>query len=240
MDLSELESRIRKLIEELVASHWETTGSVCYLSTMGPRLNAEIPGWRNALPMGLREFLRRNHVVQLVEFPGVAEKIGAVPLSVSLADDVRELFPQPIETGVSRNYRIVYVQEFWDAFIRPIEGVSRYVVLDEHGRVTVSDEPPDNENDFAYEITRDDLTADLPDQPIASRVDATRAAIDAWLARQSLEARAFARPRGQRRPVVGTRLARLIDALDGLQEEDLARVSIPMDVLIKLNSRDGD
>jgi len=191
--------------------------------------------------MGLRDFLRRNPVVHVIEFPGIKEKTGAVPLSVPLPDDVRTLFAQPSETAVSRGQRIAYSKEFWDGFIRPIEGLSRYVVLDEGGQVRVRDEPPENEDEIAYEITREDLSASLPDQPIASKVAATHSAIDCWLEKHSLEARAFARPRGQRRQaVVGSRLARLIGVFDGLRDEDLARVRIPLDVLIKLNSRDGD
>lgn len=241
MESTEIESRIKRLIEELVSSHWESARSVCYLSEIGPRLNTEIPGWRDALPMGLREYLRGNPVVHLVEYPGIREKVGAVPLSVSLPDDVRGLFPRPGEIALSRNHRIAFMQEFWDGFIRPIEGHARYVILDDGGQVTVRDEPPDNESDAAYEITRDDLSRSLPDQPIASRVDETHAAIDRWLRKQSLEARLFARPRGQRRQLVaGSRLARLIGALDGLPDEDLARMTIPVDILIKLNSRDGD
>lgn len=241
MERTEIETRIKGLVEELVSSHWESTRSVCYLSAIGPRLNTEIPGWRDALPMGLRDYLRRNPVVHLVEYPGIGEKVGAVPLSVSLPDDVRGLFPQPGETALSRNHRVAFMQEFWDGFIRPIEGHARYVTLDDRGQVTVRDEPPDNESDAAYEITGDDLSDSLPDQPIESKVDATHSAIERWLRKQSLEARLFARPRVQRRQlVVGSRLARLIGALDGLPDEDLARMTIPVDILIKLNLKDGD
>lgn len=191
--------------------------------------------------MGLREFLRRNPIVHVVEFPGIGEKIGAVPLSVALPDDVRALFAHPSGTETPRGQRIAYAQHFWDGFIRPFEGHSRYVILDESGQVTVRDGPPENENERGYEITPEDLTASLPDQPIAGKVEATHSAIDRWLEKNSLEAWAFARPGGQRRKVVvGSRLARLIAAFDGLRDEDLARVKIPMDVLIKMNSRDGD
>lgn len=241
VESTEIESKIKELIEKFVSSHWERNQSVCYLSTIGLYLNAEIPGCRVAFPMGLREFLRQNPVVQVVEFPGVEQKIGAVPLSVTLPDDVRELFSRRSQPSVLKRQRPAYVQEFWDAFFRPIEGHSRYVVLEEAGRVTVSDELPDEESGVAYEITRQDLTDSLPNEPIASKVEATHSAIDSWLEKQSLEPRVFARSRRQRRDiVVGSRLASLIGAFHGLPDEDLARMSIPLDILIKLNSKDDD
>ena len=242
MESKEIESKIKELIEQLVSSHWESTQAVCYLSTIGLYLHAEIPRDRVAFPMGLREFLRQNPVVQVVEFPGVEQKIGAVPLSVTLPNDVRELFSRPSQPPVLQRQRPAYVQEFWDAFFRPIEGDSRYVLLDEVGRVTVRDELPDEQSGVsAYEITRQDLTDSLPNEPIASKVEATHSAIDSWLEKQSLAPRMFARPRRQRRDiVVGSRLASLIGAFGGLPDEDLSRMSIPLDILIKLNSKDDD
>ena len=242
MESKEIESKIKELIEKRVSSHWESTQSVCYLSMIGLYVNAEIPRDRVAFPMGLREFLRQNPVVQVVEFPGVEQKIGAVPLSVTLPSDVRELFSRPNHPPVLKRQRPAYVQEFWDAFLRPMKGDSRYVLLDDAGRVSVCDKLPEKEGGArVYEITRQDLTDSLPTEPIAIKVEATHSAIDSWLEGQSLEPGLFARPRRDRRGiVVGNRLASLIGAFDGLPDEDLSRMSIPLDILIKLNSKDDD
>ena len=239
MESKEIEPKIKELIEKFVGSHWENAQSVCYLSTIGSYLNTNLPDYRGACPMGLREFLRQNPVVQVLEFPGVEQKVGAVPLSVSLPDDVRELFSRQSQPPMSKSQRVAYVQEFWDAFFRPIEGSSRYVVLEDSGRVTVRDDPPDEDCRAAYEITPGDLSASLPNEPITRKVDATHSAIDSWLEKQSLEPRVFARPRPQMREIViGSRLASLMRAFDGLPEADLSRVNIPVDILIKLNSKD--
>ena len=114
-----------------------------------------------------------------------------MPLSVSLPDDIRELFARQGEEVVSKSWRTAYVQEFWDAFINPIAEDSRYVILDEGGQLTVRDDLPDNQSGDVYEITRQDLSASPPNQPIANKVEATHAAIDSWLEKQSLEARVF-------------------------------------------------
>ena len=237
-EIAETESKIKGLIEKFVSDHWASAQSVCYLSAIGVHLKAEVPDCRTVLSTGLRDFLRQNPVVQVVKFPGIEQKVGAVPLAVSLPDDIRELFAGG-KQAPSSNSRNVYLQEFWDAFIRPIEGRHRYVHFDEAGCVRISDESPDREDSHAYEITPEDLSASLPNEPIAGKVNATHAAIDGWLEKHSLEPRQFVRPKGQRQDIaVGSRLAGLIRALDGLPHEDLSRITIPLDILVKLNSRE--
>ena len=241
VESTEIESKVKELTEEFVSDHWQRAHAVCYLSSLGVQLNRAIPRFRDSIPMGLREFLRQNPVVQVVEFPGIEQKVGAVPLSVSLPDDTRELFSQEGQEALSKSQRTAYVQEFWDAFVDPIMGDSRYVIVDEGGHVSVRDDSAENLSGTVYEITREDLSSSPPNQPIAIKVEATHAAIDSWLQKQSLEARVFARPRAQRwHPKAGSRLARLLGALDGLPDEDLSRIRIPADILIKLSSKDGD
>lgn len=238
VEIATTESEIAELIETFVSKHWASAHSACYLSTIGAYLNATVPDCRSVLSTGLMDFLRQNPVIQVVQYPGIAQKVGAVPLSVTLPDDVRELFSHPKLAPYS-NVRNVYLQEFWDAFFRPIEGHQRYVLLGDDGRVRISDESLDSEFGDAYEITREDLSVSLPNEPIADKVNATHAAIDRWLEKNSLDAWRFVRPGGKRQDaVVGSRLARLIEALEGLPPEDLSRIRLPLDVLVKLNSRE--
>ena len=237
-ETAETESKIKELIEKFVSDHWTNAQSACYLSAIGTYLKAEVPDCRAVLSKGLRDFLRQNPVVQVVQFPGIEQKVGAVPLSVSLPDDIRDLFSKTKQAPPS-NSRNVYLQEFWDAFFRPIEGHQRYVLLDDTGRVRISDEPPNREDCNAYEIAPEDLSASLPNEPIVDKVNATHAAIDSWLEKHSLDPRQFVRPGTQKQDIaVGSRLAGLIRALDGLPHEDLSRITIPLDVLIKLNSKE--
>ena len=236
VERDEIESTIEKTIEEFVGEHWASTQSVCYLSSIGIYLNVTVPGSRAVLSKGLREFLRQNPVVQVVQFPGVEQKIGAVPLSVSLPDDIKELFSPQKQASFPQS-RNVYAQNFWDAFIRPIEGVPRYVVLDESEGVTIREASVAGESGEAYEITPQDLTTRLPDGSIADKVNATHAAISNWLEKHSLEPGPFLRPRRQKQDItVDGRLARFISVFDELSREDLSRISIPLDILVKLNS----
>ena len=237
VEKDEIESKIEKTIEEFVGEHWAATQSVCYLSSIGIYLNLTVPGSRAVLSNGLREFLRQNQVVQVVKFPGVEQKIGAVPLSVSLPDDIKELFSSRKQTSFLQS-RNVYAQDFWDAFIRPTQGIPRYVVVDESDGVTIREALTAGENGEAYEIAPQDLTTRLPDGSIADKVSATHAAISNWLKKHSLEPGPFLRQGRQKQDVTDdSRLGRLISAFDGLPREDLSRISIPLDILIELNSK---
>ena len=237
VEKDEIESKIEKTIEEFVGEHWATTQTVCYLSSIGIYLNVTVPGSRAALSKGLREFLRQNPVVQVVQFPGVEQKIGAVPLSVSLPNDIKELFSSQKQTSFPQS-RNVYAQDFWDAFIRRIEELPRYVVVDESEGVSIREALAAGESGEAYEITPQDLTTRLPDGSIADKVSATHAAISNWLEKHSLEPGPFLRQRRQKQDVTDdSRLGRLIRAFDGLPREELSRISIPLDILIKLNSK---
>ena len=233
------------LIKEYVEKHWGNTQTVCYLSSIGIYLNRIAPENRAVLPKGLVEFLRQNPVVRVVQFPGVAQKIGAVPSSVALPEDVKELFSRSKPTPDIENGN-VYLQNFWDAFIRPIEGHSRHIFIDEANRIVVDDGPLDHETSEIdhktgkpYQILQQDLTISIPDGPIADKVRATHSAIDAWLKKHSLDSAVFLRPRFRKQEfAISNRLAKVISAFDGLTSDDLARIQIPLDILFKLTSKE--
>ncbi len=237
MEIDQIEFRIREEVEKFVADHWAANQTVCYLSSIGVHLNHMVPNSRVVLGNGLKEFLRQNVVVQVVEFPGIEQKVGAVPLSVSLPDDITQLFSRHGETSSARN-RNLYLEDFWDAFIRPIEGLSRFVLVDETGGVKICDASPDAEDRNAYEIAHQDLTTTLASESIAEKVNATHRAIDQWLNKHSLERRVFLQPARQKQCVTrGSRLSLFIRAFDGLPHEDLSRIKVPLDILVKLNSK---
>ena len=237
MEMDEIESKVEKVIEEFVRDHWASTQSVCYLSSIGVYLNVTVRDGRTTLSKGLREFLREHPVVQVVQFPGVEQKIGAVPLSVSLPEDIRELFSSQKQASFPQS-RNIYSPIFWNAFIRPIEGIPRYVVVDESEGFTIHEDPVAGEGGDVYEITQQDLTTRLPDSSITDKVNATHTAISNWLEKNSLEPGLFLRSRHQKQDVtVVGRLVRFISAFDGLPREDLSRINIPLDILVKLNSK---
>lgn len=236
-DAQDIASKTKQLIQDYVEEHWASTQSACYFSSIGTHLSHTAPESRAALPNGLGEFLRQNPVVRVVQFPGIAQKIAAVPLSVALPEDVRDLFLQNKSTAAVVN-RAVYVQEFWDAFIRPIEGPIRNIMVDDAGRVTVRDGTIQHEAGTVYEITSQDLTPNFPNSSIAEKVNATHSAIDTWLQKHSLDPTLFLRARVRRRDFpFDNRLAQFLNAIEGLSPDDLARIELPLDILVKLATK---
>ena len=236
-DIEAIATKTKQLIQEYVDEHWNNTQTVCYHSSIGTYLNRIAPESRAALPRGLGEFLRQNPVVRVVQFPGVAQKIGAVPLSVALPENIAELFSRNIPTPNMEN-RNVYLQDFWEAFIRPIEGDSRFILVDEADHIAVHDGTLDQENGEAYEIQPQDLTTSIPNGSIADKVKATHSAIDAWLKKHSLDSAVFLRPRTRKQDfATSNRLTKFLSAFDGLSSDDLARIEVPLDILFKLASK---
>ena len=237
VEREDTESKIKQLVEEFVQENWSNTQTVCYLSSIGIYLNRTAPDSRQFLSRGLREFLRQNHVVQVVQYPGVEQKIGAVPLSVPLPDDVTELFSSNKSTLGLRS-RNVYLRDFWEAFVRPIEGAPRHILIDEANGIAVLDGSVNDDTSRAYEVLKEDVTPSLPDGSIAEKVSATHLAIETWLNKHSLKPELFVRPKVRRAAVTtGSRLEKLLSAFDGLPSDDLARVNVPLDILVKLISK---
>lgn len=233
-DAEDIASKTKQLIQDYVEEHWASTQSACYFSSIGEHLSHTAPESRAALPNGLGEFLRQNPVVCVVQFPGIAQKIAAIPLSVALPEDIRDLFSQSKSTPAIAN-RAVYMQEFWDAFIHPIEGSIRNIVVDDAGRITVHDGTVQHEAGTIYKIESQDLTPNIPNSSIAEKVNATHSAIDTWLQKHSLDPATFLRARIRRRDFpFDNRLVQFLNAIEDLSPDDLARIELPLDILVKL------
>lgn len=236
-DDEDIVSKTKQLIRDYVEEHWADNQSACYFSSIGVHLSRMSPDSRTVLSGGLSEFLRQNPIVRVVQFPGVAQKIAAVPLSVDVPEDVRDLFLRSKST-IALASRNVYIQEFWDAFVRPIKGSIRNIVVDDTNRITVHDGPIEHETGAVYVIEPQDLTPNIPNGSIADKVNATHSIIDTWLQKHSLDPTTFLRARIRRRDFpVDNRLVQFMNAIEGLSPDDLARIQLPLDVLVKLASK---
>ncbi|MDA5092484.1 hypothetical protein O2N63_00070 [Aliiroseovarius sp. KMU-50] len=225
-----------KFIEEIVQQHWDEHGSACYLSNLGFRLKNELPESAAVLHDGLHEYLRRNPIVKVVQHPNIHQKIGAVPLSITVPDHVENLFA-PKGKLAEPNRNVSYRQEFWDAFIKPIDGIVRIVCIGDHGEVEISDEQVAKMEGNCYKIFPDDLTKEMRGSPISERVAATHQAIELWLEKHLLGQEAFSVLKRPSSPRGTGHLQNLLNVFDGLSDEELSRISIPLDILVKLNSK---
>jgi len=234
-DPNNAEAKTLRFIEDFVQQHWDELGSVCYLSNLGFRLKNDLPESQKVVADGLHEFLRRNPIVRVVQHPEISQKIGAVPLSVAVPDQIEDLFSKKVSSSSDKKWGS-YEQVFWDAFIKPIDGEVRFVCLDDTG-IEVSDGQASDKKEDCYEITSQDQTKDLAGATISERVAATHEAISAWLEKNSLQQEAFSAPKKNLRRRGGDRLDDFFNVFGGLSEEELSRIAIPLDILFKLSAK---
>ena len=227
-------ARTKRVIQEFVNDHWTQNQSAAYFSSIGIHLRHTVPESRAVLTTGLGDFLRQNPVVQVVQFPGVPQKIGAVPLSTDLPEDIRELFSYSKSPSPASN-RNFYAPAFWDAFIRPIDGAVRSIVVDDANGITVHEGPVQQAFGKCYTIESQDLARNFPSSSLAEKVSSTHLAINDWLQRHSLDPSTFRQAKFQTRHFASdNNLMQFLSAAEVLSPSELARIKIPLDILMKL------
>lgn len=231
-----MQEQIQKFIIDLVQERWEKTQKALLLSDLGFALKKTFGDARDVVPRGIKEYLREWPIVQKIEYPGISEKIGLIPNEVSIPDDVTSLFftktgREPVEK------RPIYKNEFWRAFITPIED-RRYIIIDADETFIVSSEKIANDLNQAYEIKKSDLPSFPEGTSIPLKAEETYKSIAAWIARNNLGAEIFlkhSRPSIKRS--AENRLLSLSEVFGDLSIEDQARINIPLDILLKLLSK---
>lgn len=235
-DLEQTETDTENVIAQYVEEHWSKTQTVCYLSSIGSHLKQKLPQSKTVLAKGLGEFLRRSPIVRIVQYPGVEQKIGAVPLSVTLPEDVIQLFATDKHTTNPKNQR-TYIQEFWNAFSHPLNETSRYILIDEDNRISVHDGSIEGDVGKRYEVQPTDLPT-APHNGTMPQASTIHSAIEAWLEKFSLDSEIFLRHKFRnQKNTISPRLAKFLSAFNDLSLDDLERIEIPLDILFKLNSK---
>lgn len=223
---------VQEFISSLVLSYWEERKSPLLLSAIGLRARRQFPDFRLPKGDGIRDFCRGISTVQIVTHPTIPQKIGLIPATIQVPADVSILFGHSVDQQVS----VVYQDNFWKAFIeKPVS--KRFVCLTNEGGFNIieSDTMPGVLE--CFEITADDITSATPGTPIADKARITAGQIDDWIKRNGLERSIFEKRRVKEsiRRHVDTALDRFIEAVRILQIEDQKRISIPVDLIVKLN-----
>lgn len=111
-------------------------------------------------------------------------------------------------------------------------------MVDDANRITVHDGSMQHDTGAVYQIEPQDLTPSMPTSSIADKASATHSVIDTWLEKHSLDPAKFLRARTWGRDFpVDNRLVQLLNVIEGLSPDDLARISLPLDVLVKLAAK---
>jgi hypothetical protein len=227
---------LKRFIAEMVDQHWQENKTTMLLTSLGIQVRKFFPDSHNIMTDGLRIFISSNNIAQLVIHPENPAKVGAIPIGVHIPDDVSELFiPQR-----PRRKSVILLPEFWNAFHLPLKG-RRFVLLSPNFENGFSIEDlsigePDHER--YYEIRQDDLALN-EGQSMNELVQQKWQKITSWISRNNLNIHDFSISKfsqgTQRRQEFHPKSAD-IGIFSFLEQQDQARILIPMDILIKIMS----
>lgn len=234
-----VEERTKKFVVNAVQDFWDQHQKVCMLSKLGYDLKNSIPDSKKVIGEGLRDYLRQNSLVNVVQFPNVDQKIGAVPLSIDVPDDPTELFKTKYDAEVAPK-KPIFEQQFWNGFIRRIDNDKvRVVTPNDIGTVHIEDivavgfttEPG------SYIIEEKDLSPVDLAKSDTEKAATTHEKITSWLVLNRLSHEPFLKKTNYANSKDrNDRLSLLLGAFKGLPDSDLARIKIPLDILSKLAS----
>jgi len=172
--------------------------------------------------------------IALVQHPIHSAVWAALPKNVADANDARTIFPLPTTPNIA-----VFTEDtqkfqpwFWAAFVKVLEPGRRRWLLANSFVDHEAAAPQLAEN--AYEVTRADIVNPGPSMPV-DRV-AVLKSIEAWAVRNRLELSRFELSHGNHRSQEIAR-AKIHLPFDSLDSDDLKRIVVPLDIVMKLLRR---
>ena len=227
---------LQQSIIEMVNQHWDENKSIMFLTELGVQIRKFFPNSNQLMPDGLRSFILENNVAQIVSHPDTPVKVGAIPLGVHIPADVTALFAP--RKGPRRSVNLV--TEFWNAFHLPLVG-RRFVTIapdTQHGFIIQNLSTGEPAEEKWYEIGLEDLALN-DGSAVSDLVRRKWQKINAWISRHGLDIHAFSvRESALRDPqsstITGHLRHRDIGVFSQLEQQDQARILIPLDILIKL------
>jgi hypothetical protein len=243
MVMSEVErEQIRKRIEEMVSQHWALTQKALLLSKLGGPIKKEFPNAVSVMEMKLRDFVRTCSKLRLIAHPLISEKIGAIPIDAPIPENVINLFEEP--TSPSPEAKPYFARVFWRAFHTPLVE-RRFVIPSGANQPVRIIEGELEEGETAYEILESDISLMPSETPMVEKVRAVSDRIREWLRRNNLSGQQFREhadisAQGQKSLAADSVLkpsVSLTEALADLHPSDQARISIPLDIVLKMLSQ---
>lgn len=227
-----VEDEVEDAISSLVVKYWEEQQSPYLLSEIGTFTRREFPNFHLPSGFGMKEFCKNISTLQMVVHPRVPQKIGLIPATQAVPEDIATLFDATKPSTRSP----VFVDSFWRAFIDPLK-VKRFVCLDVDGGFQVVESESKPQSGVCHEIMAADISASATDAPISEKARLTAERIETWIGRNGLDSSVFERSRSSflRERRSGGALIAFIDAVGVLSIDDQKRMSIPLDILVKLS-----
>jgi hypothetical protein len=219
----------KHLIVTEVQKHWSRTGRALLIAQLGSRLGANTRTEIEAdTGLKLQAFIRTNMTDDLLIHPNPRSPdiLGLFPRDAQLAEDLSFYF-QPAGQPAAKRYR----PSFWAAFAKPIApNYRRYIRPDDLFFVDLPQTAPAPVN--TLEITRDAV----PPEDADGRDQLIIQSISKWLAQTSLPEQSvlLGAHTDSRIATEQTSHNLLFSILSHLDDAELKRITLPMDIVRKL------
>jgi hypothetical protein len=229
-DLEEL----KRHVLELTHQNWEKTGKALLLASLGQTLGraghdlrAELRG-QKMVPFLQFELADR---VRVLTSPHDRLVLGVVPADAAIGDDVAALFKKERKETEEKGVR--FDRRVWMAFSRPVApGCVRALFWEPELRF--EDVPKEASAKITSNVVPEHLIVPVGALPSGERNAALQENIKKWLEEHGVDfevARAMPVSADQPATYGGSALSALFRALDA---RDLARISMPLDIVAKL------
>tara|TARA_R110000751_G_scaffold78436_4_gene158171 strand:- start:1188 stop:1886 length:699 start_codon:yes stop_codon:yes gene_type:complete len=224
----------KKFIVDEVNKNWESSEKAMLLSDLGVKIKRNITDAEKIITTSLTDFIRQNPVVKTVTYPGIPAKIGAIPLNCSIPVDVTDIFNKKGK-NITPSYSYRFPTELWESFHKPIEQ-KRFVLFYSDGTISITngDQPPEGES---VEIRDDDIAKPEKSTPTHEKAKQTSQAIARWASKNNINIEKIIENKNKKNHQPSTALSHLTLAFKDLEKQDLSRISIPLDIILKLASK---
>jgi hypothetical protein len=221
--------RILHWLQQKVKSYWDENQSALLLSAIGKELRKEFPDFAEQMPSGLKDFLSRWPIAQLLQHPTIPQKLGLIPIGVPILADPSKMFA----TSKFKVSSPAYVSDFWHAFTESIHG-RRFIYIQNHGDILVKDQEGPSPEPSAKEVLKSDLGPLDANLAPVEKGRLTREKIEAWLDRHGVapdQVLSLKHPVGRKKQSLAEQIG---NAILQLPQENQARISVPLDVVLSL------
>lgn len=220
----DLHGRIARSVHE----RWENQRIPALLSWLGSLNGAELSRVTKDEGLTVKQYLtdRLSDQVTVVQHQERNELVGAVPLAVDVAaeggeNDLLERVRRQETTTIPR-----FHPAFWAAFRKPVENSKRRYVT--NVEPIVFRDISAHEEGFGIEIGREYIIG------LDSEPSEVQRKIQGWIEEHEVDSEIYL-IRRQERSAESTDLLDLL--LDSLEPSELERVTMPLDVVLKLRRR---
>ena len=251
-------------IEQFIDKEWNSFKRPLLISRLGVVLSESAKLVLSSSGLGLKRYIEENLGDRVRVVPMKGRGGAAVP-SIETRDytdaEVENLYNNRPDPTADQTSVPLYWGDIWRGFQKELpESTVRYILIGVSGRPEVADVPKGNPMpDNAKIIQRDDLVLSAPDEPRPSRI-AVHQAIENWCRRENiplksvrfdtseqsrrLEAAAGPRKRSLNYTSSSTasefdKFTSLMQGIDLLNRDELARISIPADLVLAILERSG-